>query len=369
MRVESMIKPAILSLGCLISVCTYPQSVGVYTEMSTHRVCCCNTVGLIANSATFNAQAPIFEKYYEGKARVIQVTNRETLLSCSAVFFGLIAPANANSTAATTNNFASLYPDASYDNPWLGTGSEAGLISLMTEYVSTFGGKVIGIGDSVGYTGTTLCVANGGTSRGIFIQSEIDKFNKTFNACRNGQSVGLLQMTKDIDECTCTTQAVSPPCVCGSTEILRYVVRKVSVPSGDPDGDIFKSSEEFTECWLSAFGVGNSTGGISLVDPINVISINKGSNTCSNTNVPVQPFAYEKYGKGYLVFLGDVNMFGWGRSASLRPGSLNLCSGLGLFPVGASCFSGANVNYAGQDVYEVNKYFLWTLLKECPTCG
>ncbi len=351
-----MIKPIIVSLGCLISACTCPQSVGVYTEMSTHRVCCCNNVGILTDDATFNGTvtAPCktdFEKMYEGKANVIRVDSIETLNSCSVVFFGLVR------LTSSTNQPSSLYP--SYDN-WLGTGSAAALNAKLYEYVKN-GGKVVAIGDTSSQRTST--------EQSPFPQVSIDTMNSTLAACRNGVTSGLTILSDILAPNLSSCAQASLGCSCAGNSISRYWVGQVSVPSGDADGQIFKSSEDASQHWISVFGVGHSSGGVSLTANVNSVYQSLGS-TCTATSSSLRPFAYEKVEKGYIMYLGDRNMFAWQRSLETT-GILPLltpCGASNVFPTNINCFTGPVAEYTGLNVYEVNKFFLWSLLKPCSSC-
>lgn len=353
MRVESMIKPIIVSLGCLISACTYPQSVGVYTEMSTHRVCCCNTVGLLTDQTNFDAAGSRseFEKIYEGKANVIRVTSIEELNSCSVVFFGFI-----RLVAATSQN-ASLYP--SYNN-WLGTGSSAALNAELYNYVKN-GGKVVAIGDSNNQ--------NSATTASPFPQASMDTMNATLTACRNGVTSGLTILPDVLSANLSSCTQVNLNCSCAGTLINRYWVGKISVPSNDPDGEIFKTSDGgASENWISVYGVGHSSGGISLTATVSASYGPLTPNTCTASSRTLRPFAYEKVEKGYIMYLGDRNMFSWGSGTQFPP--LTTCEvPNNVFPTNVDCFSGGPVaEYTGLHVFEVNKFFLWSLLKPCSSC-
>lgn len=362
-----MIKPIIISLGCLISTCSHPQYVGVYTEMSNHRVCCCNNIGILTDLATFNgsAAAPCktdFEKMYEGKGNVIRVDSIEALKSCSVVFFGLVR------LASGVSQTQSLYP--TYDN-YLGTGSSAALNVQLNEYVKN-GGKVVAIGD-------TASRGNIG-SPAVVVQSVINTMNSTFTACRGGVSAGLtiLSDTTPADNVLCSQGGLG--CSCAGSSITRYWTGRVSVPSGDPNGDIFKSSDDASEHWLSAFGVGHSSGGVSLTSDISASFSNLNSgcvgpppNTalcCPTPTSTLRPFAYEKIEKGYIIYMGDRNMFAWQHSITnnITP-SLAVCGVSDkVFPTTISCFTGPSAIYNGLNVYEANKFFLWSLLKLCSSC-
>ena len=357
MRVESMIKPIIISLGCLISTCSHPQYVGVYTEMSNHRVCCCNNIGILTDLTTFDgsAAAPCktdFERMYEGKANVIRVDSIEALNSCSVVFFGLVR------LASGVSQTSSLYP--TYDN-YLGTGSSAALNVKLNEYVKN-GGKVVAIGDTSSRGNIS--------SAAVILQSVIDTMNGTFTACRGGVSTGLtiLSDATPADNVLCTQAGLG--CSCSGSSIPRYWTGKVTVPTGDPDGEIFKSSDDASEHWLSAFGVGHSSGGVSLTSNISATYANLGSNTCNTTSATLRPFAYEKVDKGYIIYMGDRNMFAWQHSiANAITPSLAVCGVSDkVFPTAISCFTGPSAIYNGLNVYEANKFFLWSLLKLCSSC-
>ena len=363
-----MIKPIIISLGCLISSCSHPQYVGVYTEMSNHRVCCCNNIGILTDATIFEGTVASpcktdFEKMYEGKANVIRVDSIETLNTCSVVYFGIVQLTGASLQSP------SLYP--SYDN-WLGTGSASAVNAKLYEYVRN-GGKIVAIGDTVSRTAS-------GTAAGT-IEANLNTMNTTLTACRNGVSSGLtiLPDVATANLTTCTQANLD--CSCAGTQINRYWTGRVLVPSNDPDGEIFKSSEEATEHWISAFGVGHSSGGISLTNDISAsfTNLNSGCNgpppnpalCCPAPTSTLRPFAYEKIEKGYIMYLGDRNMFAWQRSlegASIVP-SLGPCGVPNTtFPRTINCFTGPTEQYTGLNVYEANKFFLWSLLKPCSSC-
>lgn len=351
-----MIKPFIISIGCLISAYPYPQSVGVYTEMSTHRVCCCNNIGILTDATNFNGSTTNpcktdFEKMYEGKANVIRVDSIEALNSCSVVFFGIVRLQGASTQTP------SLYP--SYDN-FLGTGSASALNAKLHEYVKN-GGKVVAIGD------TSTKTSSGATSP--FPQASINTMNNTLTACRNGVSSGLTILS-DIPEANQTTCAqASLGCSCGTTTISRYWVGQVSVPSGDADGAIFKSSEDASQHWISAFSVGHSSGGVALTANVSATNQNL-SGTCTFTSASLRPFAYEKVDKGYIMYIGDRNMFAWQRSLENSGVAPNLtpCGAALVFPTNINCFTGLVTEYTGLNVFEANKFFLWSLLKPCSGC-
>jgi hypothetical protein len=352
-----MIKPIIISLGCLISSCSHPQYVGVYTEMSNHRVCCCNNIGILTDSTNFegSASAPCktdFEKMYEGKANVIRVDSIEALNSCSVVFFGIVR------LASGVSQTQSLYP--SYNN-YLGTGSVAALNVKLNEYVKN-GGKVVAIGDTSSRGQTTQAA--------IVVQSVIDTMNGTFTACRGGVSTGLtiLSDATPADNLLCSQGSLG--CSCAGSTIGRYWTGRVSVPSGDLNGEIFKSSEEASENWLSAFGVGHSSGGVSLTSDIPATYNNLGGNTCNTTSAVLRPFAYEKIEKGYIIYMGDRNMFAWQASLSIGVApNVSVCGvPANTFPITINCFTGPAAIYGGLNIFEVNKFFLWSLLKPCSSC-
>lgn len=348
-----MIKPIIVSLGCLISACTYPQSVGVYTEMSTHRVCCCNTVGLLTDQTNFDTAGAKsdFEKIYEGKANVIRVTSIEELNSCSVVFFGFIR------LVPITSQSASLYP--SYNN-WLGTGSSAALNAELHKYVKN-GGKVVAIGDSNNQRSST--------ESSPFPQASMDTMNATLTACRNGVSSGLTILPDVLSANLSSCTQINLNCSCAGTSINRYWVGKISVPSNDPDGAIFKTAEDgASENWISVWGVGHSSGGISLTADLSATYGFLTPNVCNAPSRTLRPFAYEKVEKGYIMYLGDRNMFSWGSSTSFPP--LTSCGvANNVFPINVDCFTGGPVaEYTGLHVFEVNKFFLWSLLKPCSSC-
>ena len=352
-----MIKPFIISLGCLISAYPHPQSVGVYTEMSTHRVCCCNNIGILTDATNFNGSvtAPCktdFEKMYDGKANVIRVDSIEALNSCSVVFFGIVRLQGASTQAP------SLYP--SYDN-WLGTGSASTLNAKLYEYVKN-GGKVVAIGDTSSRTTPTAVSP--------LPQASADIMNSTLTACRNGVSSGLtiLPDISEANQTSCTQGSLG--CSCGGAPIARYWVGQISVPSGDADGAIFKSSEDASQHWISVFGVGHSSGGVALTANVNAVNQSLSTNTCSVTSASLRPFAYEKVDKGYIMYLGDRNMFAWQRSLETTGSSPNLtpCGAANVFPTNINCFTGPVAEYTGLNVYEANKFFLWSLLKACSSC-
>ena len=316
--------------------------------------CCCDKVGLLCNSTTYNASVADFEKIYDGKAQVVRVTDVSTLNECSVVFFGVIKADKADTQADA------LYP--SYDN-YIGLGSAGSLQTALSDYVIT-GGKVVGIGDSVTKSGA------GGSTRGTIDDSEIAIMNNTLAACRSGVTTGL-RIVPDIataNQTTCSQNSLG--CTCSGTSLLRYTVKKVNV--ADSSGLIFKTSDDQPEVWISAYGVGNSTGGVSLTDTISATFSNITPGTCSATTATLRPFAYEQVGLGYVMYLGDRNMFAWNSSLTntgLCPTTSILCGGAACaFPTNVSCFSGALANFTGHNVYEVNKYFLWNLLKKCSTC-
>ena len=358
----------IVGLTSLVLASSCPQYNSVYNSMSTHRVCCCNNIGILTDLTTFNGSvtAPCktdFEKMYEGKANVIRVDSIETLNSCSVVFFGIVRLQGASS------QIASLYP--SYDNH-LGTGSAAALNVKLNEYVKN-GGKVVAIGDTV--SRTTYNVAAG------TLKANLDTMNSTFTAFRGGVSTGLT-ILPDVDDANLSRcSQANLGCFCGAQQINRYWTGSVSVPSGDPDGDIFKSSEDASEHWISAFGVGHSSGGISLTNNISASfqSSNPGCSAvppdpalcCPATTSTLRPFAYEKIEKGYIIYIGDRNMFAWQRSlegAAIVP-SLTPCGVPNTtFPTTINCFTGPSAIYTGLNVYEANKFFLWSLLKACSSC-
>jgi hypothetical protein len=352
-----MIKPIIISLGCLISSCSHPQYVGVYTEMSNHRACCCNNIGILTDSTNFDGSASEpcktdFEKMYEGKANVIRVDSIEALNSCSVVFFGIVR------LKAGASQTPSLYP--LYDN-YLGTGSSAALNVKLNEYVKN-GGKVVAIGDTSSRGSLT-------TAAGM-VQSVINTMNGTFTACRGGVSTGLtiLSDATPADNLLCSQGSLG--CSCVGSIIKRYWVGKVSVPSGDADGAIFKSSDDASEHWLSAFGVGHSSGGVSLTDNISATYDNLGTNTCNTTSAVLRPFAYEKIEKGYIIYMGDRNMFAWQASLSIGVApNVSVCGvPANTFPTSLNCFTGPAAIYGGLNIFEVNKFFLWSLLKPCSSC-
>jgi hypothetical protein len=349
---------AIVGLTSLVLASSCPQYNSVYNSMSTHRVCCCNNIGILTDLTTFNGSvtAPCktdFEKMYEGKANVIRVDSIEALNSCSVVFFGVVRLQGASS------QIASLYP--SYDNH-LGTGSAAALNVKLNEYVKN-GGKVVAIGDTVSRT-------TSGTAAGT-LESNLNTMNSTFTAFRGGVSTGLT-ILPDVASANLTscTQA-NLGCSCGAQQINRYWTGRVSVPSGDPEGDIFKSSEDASEHWISAFGVGHSSGGVSLTSDISASFTNLSPNTCTSTSATLRPFAYEKIEKGYIIYIGDRNMFAWQRSlegAAIVPNLTPCGVSNTTFPTTIDCFTGPAAEYSGLNVYEANKFFLWSLLKACSSC-
>jgi hypothetical protein len=207
-------------------------------------------------------------------------------------------------------------------------------------------------------------------SAAVIVQSVIDTMNGTFTACRGGVSTGLtiLSDATPADNVLCTQTGLG--CSCSSSTIPRYWVGKVSVPSGDADGAIFKSSDDASEHWLSVFGVGHSSGGVSLTDNLSATYGNLGGNTCNTTSATLRPFAYEKIEKGYIIYMGDRNMFAWQHSiANAVTPSLAACGVANtVFPTSINCFTGPTAIYGGLNVYEANKFFLWSLLKLCSTC-
>jgi hypothetical protein len=330
-------------------------SLGVSPVMSGRlHGCCCDKVGLLCNSITYDAAVADFQKFYDGKAEVIRVTDVGSLNECSVVFFGVIRLANANTQTDA------LYP--SYDN-FIGLGSAGSLQTELSNYV-TGGGKVVGIGDSVTKSGT------GGVTRGILIDTEIVLMNNTLTACRSGVTTGLavLPDVATANQLTCSQNTLG--CICTATPIVRYTVKKVNV--ADASGAIFKTSDDQPEVWISAFGVGHSSGGVSLTDTISATFSNITPGTCSATTGTLRPFAYEQVGLGYVMYLGDRNMFAWNASLTntgLCPATSVPCGGAACaFPTTISCFSGALANFTGHNVFEVNKYFLWNLLKKCSAC-
>jgi hypothetical protein len=348
----------IAALTSLVLVGSGPQYNGVYKSMSTHRACCCNNIGILTDSTNFEGSITEpcktdFEKMYEGKANVIRVDSIEALNSCSVVFFGLVRLRGASTQTA------SLYP--SYDNH-LGTGSSAALNAKLNEYVKN-GGKVVAIGDTVGRSSAT--VPNG------TVEANLNTMNATFTAFRGGVSTGLtiLPDVSTANLTSCTQAGLG--CSCASTQISRYWTGRVSVPSGDPDGEIFKSSEDASEHWISAFGVGHSSGGISLTSDISASFLSLSPNTCSSTSATLRPFAYEKIEKGYIIYLGDRNMFAWQRTLEAPTGLTPALAPCGVsnstFPTTINCFTGPS-GYTGLNVYEANKFFLWSLLKACSSC-
>ena len=308
----------------------------------------------MCNATTYNSAYKDFEKMYEGKAEVVRVTDKETLISCSVVFFGVLALANANTQTDA------LYP--SYDS-YIGLNDANSLQTALSEYVSN-GGKVVAVGDSVTRSGT------GGVTRGVLIDSEISTMNTTLAACRSGSSSGLTILA-DIatgNQTTCSQNSLG--CTCSGSTIVRYSVKKVNTT--DSSGSIFIQSDDQPEVWISAFGVGHSSGGISLTDTISATFTSISPGTCGTTSATIRPFAYEQIGLGYVMYLGDRNMFAWNSSlttTSLCPSTVTACGGSACaFPTNISCFSGAIANFSGHNVYEVNKYFLWNLLKKCASC-
>jgi hypothetical protein len=321
--------------------------------------CCCDKVGLLCNATTYTAAVADFEKIYDGKAEVIRVTDVGSLNECSVVFFGIIK------FDLASNQTDALYP--SYDN-FIGLGDSASLMATLSSYVSS-GGKVVAIGDSVTRSG------NAGVTRGFLIDSEIATMNTTLAACRAGVTAGL-SILPDIataNQTTCSQQNLG--CTCGGVPIVRYTVKQVNV--ADASGATFKTSEDQPEVWISAFGVGHSSGGVSLTDtvPATFVVISDSTVTtevCLSTSATLRPFAYEQVGSGYVMYLGDRNMFAWNRSLTITgicPATAVSCGGSACaFPTTISCFSGALANFTGHNVFEVNKYFLWNLLKKCSAC-
>ena len=354
MPYHKFIKTSHLCLSLLVFGC-----LGVSPVMSGRlHGCCCDKVGILTDATTFagSLAAPCktdFEKMYDGKAEVVRVDSIETLNSCSVVYFGVVRLAGASTQTP------SLYP--SYDN-WLGAGSAIAVNAQLYEYVRN-GGKIVAIGE-------TLSRKVAGTAIGT-IEANLNTMNETLLACRNGVSAGLTILpdvsTANLTSCT----QASLGCSCSATLISRYFVGRISVPSGNLDGEIFKSSDEATQHWISTFGVGHSSGGFSLTSDVSATFISLSPNTCSATTATLRPFAYEKIEKGYIMYLGDRNMFAWQRSlegAAIVP-SLTPCGVSNTtFPTTINCFTGPAGEYTGLNVYEANKFFLWSLLKPCSSC-
>ena len=330
-------------------------SLGVSSVMSGRlHGCCCDKVGLLCNATTYAAAVADFEKIYDGKAEVIRVTDVGSLNECSVVFFGIIKFDSGN------NQTDALYP--SYDN-FIGLGDSASLMARLSSYVSS-GGKVVAIGDTITKSGAA------GITRGFLIDSEIATMNSTLAACRAGVTTGL-SILPDIataNQFTCIQQNLG--CLCGVVPIVRYTVKQVNV--ADASGAIFKTSDEQPEVWISAFGVGHSSGGVSLTDTVPATFSNLNPGVCTATSATLRPFAYEQVGSGYVMYLGDRNMFAWNRTLTITgscPTTAGSCGGaVCAFPTTVSCFSGALANFTGHNVFEVNKYFLWNLLKKCSAC-
>jgi hypothetical protein len=361
---HKFIKTSHLCLSLLVFGC-----LGVSPVMSGRlHGCCCDKVGILTDATTFagSLAAPCktdFEKMYDGKADVVRVDSIETLNSCSVVYFGVVRLVGASTQTP------SLYP--SYDN-WLGTGSAIAVNAQLYEYVRK-GGKIVAIGETLGRSVS-------GTAIGT-IEANLNTMNETLLACRNGVSAGLtiLPDVATANLTTCTQANLG--CSCSVTQINRYFVGRVSVPSGDLDGEIFKSSDEATQHWISAFGVGHSSGGISLTDDVSASFSNLNSGClgpppdaalcCQTPTSTLRPFAYEKIEKGYIMYLGDRNMFAWQRSleGALIVPSLAPCGVSNTtFPTTINCFTGPAGEYTGLNVYEANKFFLWSLLKPCSSC-
>lgn len=339
---------------------------------------------MMCNQANFNRFKAKYEKLYEGKASVVRVDSIDTLKTVSVVFCGVLDIFSSTSTSLAGNMIESVGMSTSNcytggstgvgGTSFIGTGSKANLAAELTEWVNK-GGKVVVFGNDVGYT-TSSCTPTTSAPVGI-TTAEISILNDTIDMFRNSQRPSnALVCAPDFTGVLCGTNGYRHWNVhsCGGGVVRSMGAYLIDPISSTDDSFVLDNRDETGERIPMFYQIqGSSSGGITL-NQFTATYVKWSDGTQSQTST-VRPAAYERYGKGFIIYHGSPRVI-VAQGAVISPSVNASCTAT----ITGAGFSGSSVvnqysfpeitvrNYDGKYWGDVAKFFFWNLLKTCPSC-
>lgn len=325
--------------------------------------CCCSKVGLICSDIAFNSRLSLnaissspfdrFSTIYD-ESEVIRVYDEETLKSCEIVFFGFI-----NMGASQLGQGFGASNTSSIQLQEFATNNVSS--GVCHDYI-TNGGKVICISERTSAapvvdTAVNLATVQGNATLSTnlnYLKTGVEFFGaRQYYAKKDVFQTFNLPPTQVVQRQTLGSERATSTVSTGSLPwdtANGYIV----YPFGY--GDAFRNSSDISNPVVK---IGNMTSwqneptaqmaatGFCGSSPFNCTDPTNYSIGTENTG----PFSYQQRGKGFVIILSDLHMFGAGGKASLGWAST-------LFPEGES-----------ESAYFMqNQPFLKSLLNPCANC-